>query len=509
MKLIKLLPITILALVMTATVVSATHTPQVLLNPSEWAADTSNDIYLSVTNSGPDAITKVDLIIPEEYKVTEIGEPSGWKYETRTDINTNEIYKIIWTATGSGMQTGESTDFGLTAVSPSSGEYTWSWTTTDVNGGTFPGTSTTRIAKAGLAYFRIDGVPSEVTAGSSFKITIRAYGSDGAIKTDYKGTVTFTPSDIKALLPSSYTFTSADMGVKELTVTYKTAGEQTIAVTDWSSKVTQTSAATNVKAGSATSINVLPENAEVNPMNSVSYQALAKDKYDNQFDVTGSTSWNIDSEAGGSWAANVYTAEEKGIWTVTGTYISLTDGTNLIVKEGSVVTPPVEEPEEVPEETPEEEPEQVPEEVPEEPAAEFSIDAESPITITPGTNETFIVTVNNMGTTDLTNVVLSVMNYDSDLVTVYPSKITIAAGTSRDYLMVVSVPENYTEAISMDIIASSNEGTTASTIVEINPAEESTGLMGLSKNLLNLGIVIVAVAALVLIAWELWFRKPK
>jgi hypothetical protein len=32
---------------------------------------------------------------------------------------------------------------------------------------------------------------------------------------------------------------------------------------------------------------------------------------------------------------------------------------------------------------------------------------------------------------------------------------------------------------------------------------------GLTKNLLNLGIVIIAVAALILIGWELWFRKPK
>jgi uncharacterized membrane protein len=143
------------------------------------------------------------------------------------------------------------------------------------------------------------------------------------------------------------------------------------------------------------------------------------------------------------------------------------------------------------------------------PSQELSIDAQDSLTIAPGSNDTFIVTVNNIGTKDLTAVSLSTMNVPSDWVSIYPSNVSIQAGASKDFLVVVSVPENTSETQNMGLLASSNEGVTAEKNVTVSVGTEPTGLMGLSKNLLNLGIVIVAVAALVLIAWELWFRKSK
>jgi len=36
-----------------------------------------------------------------------------------------------------------------------------------------------------------------------------------------------------------------------------------------------------------------------------------------------------------------------------------------------------------------------------------------------------------------------------------------------------------------------------------------TGSFALPNNVLQLGVVIIAVAAIVIIGWELWFKKPK
>ncbi len=53
-----------------------------------------------------------------------------------------------------------------------------------------------------------------------------------------------------------------------------------------------------------------------------------------QGDVTGETNWSIEAEAGGNWLDNVYTSENAGTWTVTGSYGTLTDTATLTVEPG-------------------------------------------------------------------------------------------------------------------------------------------------------------------------------
>jgi hypothetical protein len=59
-----------------------------------------------------------------------------------------------------------------------------------------------------------------------------AKNADGTTNTGYAGTVHFTSSDARAVLPANYTFTAADLGVHTFTVTLKTAGTQSLAATD-------------------------------------------------------------------------------------------------------------------------------------------------------------------------------------------------------------------------------------------------------------------------------------
>ena len=78
----------------------------------------------------------------------------------------------------------------------------------------------------------LTSVPSSTTAGSTFTVTVTATNPNGTTDTGYTGTVQFTSTDPQAVLPANYTFTTADQGVHTFTATLKTAGSQSLTVTD-------------------------------------------------------------------------------------------------------------------------------------------------------------------------------------------------------------------------------------------------------------------------------------
>ena len=73
---------------------------------------------------------------------------------------------------------------------------------------------------------------STTTAGTSFSETIAAVGANGETIPNYTGTIQFSSGDVSAVLPSQYTFTSADAGKHTFIFTLKTSGSQTITATD-------------------------------------------------------------------------------------------------------------------------------------------------------------------------------------------------------------------------------------------------------------------------------------
>ncbi len=82
------------------------------------------------------------------------------------------------------------------------------------------------------ASLAVSGFPPTTTAGTAGSFTVTAKNADGSTDTGYTGTVHFTSSDPQAVLPTNYTFTTADHGVHTFTATLKTAGTQSIRVTD-------------------------------------------------------------------------------------------------------------------------------------------------------------------------------------------------------------------------------------------------------------------------------------
>lgn len=104
--------------------------------------------------------------------------------------------------------------------------------------------------------FAVSISASSTTAGAAVQVTVAAVDSSGQVVPSYRGTVHFTSSDAAAVLPANYTFTAADNGVHAFAVTFKTAGTQTLTITDPLSGIHSTLAGITVTAAAASQFRV-------------------------------------------------------------------------------------------------------------------------------------------------------------------------------------------------------------------------------------------------------------
>ncbi len=109
---------------------------------------------------------------------------------------------------------------------------TRSITATDTVTGTITGTESVSVLSGPATTMIVSGFTSPTTAGVAHNVTVTAQDAFGNVATGYTGTVHLTSSDASAVLPANYTFTGADNGVHNLSVTLKTAGSQSITATD-------------------------------------------------------------------------------------------------------------------------------------------------------------------------------------------------------------------------------------------------------------------------------------
>ena len=89
-------------------------------------------------------------------------------------------------------------------------------------------------------------VPSQATSLQAFPVTLTVRDQFGNVATGYRGTVTFSSSDLLAQLPSDYPFTSSDGGRHTFSVTLVTVGSQTIDVRDVANSSLDTSSSVTV-----------------------------------------------------------------------------------------------------------------------------------------------------------------------------------------------------------------------------------------------------------------------
>jgi hypothetical protein len=121
--------------------------------------------------------------------------------------------------------------FSVTAISPQA-----FWATGYENLGVAPpgpaGGIPQTLTELYCAHVIISG-PSPAYVGEPFSLTVTAQNPIGTTNSVYRGTLHFTSSDSRAVLPADYTFTTGDAGTHVFTgVAFNTPGTVTITATD-------------------------------------------------------------------------------------------------------------------------------------------------------------------------------------------------------------------------------------------------------------------------------------
>jgi hypothetical protein len=104
-------------------------------------------------------------------------------------------------------------------------------TAADAANGALAGSASTAVGPAAAAGLVLAG-PAATIAGAARALTLTAYDAYGNVVTGYAGTVHFTATDPRALLPADYTFTATDKGAHTFTATPRTAGAQAVTAAD-------------------------------------------------------------------------------------------------------------------------------------------------------------------------------------------------------------------------------------------------------------------------------------
>src|ERR1700730_1857824 len=116
------------------------------------------------------------------------------------------------------------------------------------------GCGTTTTPPPAATHFSVTSATSAPIAGTAFNITVTALDANNNLVPAYSGTAQFTSSDAQAILPTSSTIAN---GTGSFSVTLKTAGPQTITVSDGGS-LNGISGPIAVKATAATQLVVSP-----------------------------------------------------------------------------------------------------------------------------------------------------------------------------------------------------------------------------------------------------------
>jgi hypothetical protein len=129
--------------------------------------------------------------------------------------------------------------------------------------------------------------PSAVTLGTVFKFTVKARDASNNLVTSYSGTVHFTSTDKKAVLPANSKLSS---GTGTFSAKLETAGMHTIRVTDTlTSSITGIS--TEIRVNVVTSISIAPQNLKIFLHSSQPFDAVATFSDGSVQDVTKTVQW--------------------------------------------------------------------------------------------------------------------------------------------------------------------------------------------------------------------------
>ena len=175
------------------------------------------------------------------------------------------------------------------------------------------------VNPAAASRFTVAGFPSPITAGVAGSFTVTAWDPYGNRATGYTGTVRFTSSDAKAVLPGNYTFTAADAGMHTFSATLKTAGTQSLTATDTANAaITGTQGAITVNPAAASRL-VFSAPASVKANAAFSLTVTVVDAYGNVVTGYRGTIAFRSSDSTANLPRNyTFTAADQGVHTFTG-----------------------------------------------------------------------------------------------------------------------------------------------------------------------------------------------
>jgi hypothetical protein len=180
-------------------------------------------------------------------------------------------------------------------------------------------------------------LPATITAGTGGSFTATALNADGSVNTGYTGTVHFTSSDPRAVLPADYTFTPSDAGVHNFTATLDTAGTQSITATDTTTpNINGTDGPITVNPAAASHLSVSAP-ASVTKGKAFSVTVTALDPYNNVATGYRGTVHFTSSDRNATLPANyTFAAADNGAHTFTNKVTLKTLGTQTVTATDTV-----------------------------------------------------------------------------------------------------------------------------------------------------------------------------
>jgi len=207
-----------------------------------------------------------------------------------------------------------------------------------INATVLKGVISVLVTPAGASSFTVTPSTSTPAAGAAFNVTVTAKDAFGNIATDYSGQVGFSasPADPQGTLPPNYTFVrSTDNGTHTFSVTFKTAGNRSVTVTDLANRSITGSSSVIVNPGALDNIALSPVTATIAAGGSQAYTATGYDQYNNSLgNVTSATTFSISPD--GSCTGATCTASVAGPHIVTGNDSGKTATATLTVTAGAL-----------------------------------------------------------------------------------------------------------------------------------------------------------------------------
>jgi hypothetical protein len=193
--------------------------------------------------------------------------------------------------------------------------------------------------KAAAVSSVVASFPATTVAGVAQPLTVTALDAFGNVSDGYTGTVTFRSSDAQAGLPANYTFSNKDAGVHVFNVMLKTAGAQSISVTDTANATLTASQSGITVTPSATAGSFIVTGFPATTAGAAqSFTVAVKDAFGNlTTNYTGTVTFSSSDVQAGLPASYTFTAADAGVHSFTATL--KTAGTQSItVKDASNAT---------------------------------------------------------------------------------------------------------------------------------------------------------------------------